>query len=412
MTRDEHQRDTERVSQWRAAGVAGTTSESLGDYGAGIDEATEQRDLSITGDAIPPTKVRRGLTDNLSARHLRSAIWRHALTLADRFRVIRTIDIAVRCFPERDYKAALTAAQRAMRGLVKADLLKRYRTDRFQTVYGLTQRGADWLRDLDHEAAASVRRVSDMTNPEHRLWSQFLVLAAEARGLRAWTEAELMQHLASTCPGDTDASRGLLMLMATTPSGSSTKALRPDALVAESDGATWLEVDRSARGSDRAADLRGLALSVGSKLADGQVLRRVVVFTRTERIGRRVQAALRQAAEHAADAALVKGRRQLKQTPSGEFEVWLTEDRVHRDRRVSLVDRLAGHVVVQALPVWLPKLRLDGRGGSSTAGWMGENYLPYRRPGLTAWPTLTSPLLGTHSSTAQIAPVESVATRS
>lgn len=330
----------------------------------------------------------------VAAPRLRDAIRLSTLSLANRFRVIRTVDVAVRCFPERDYKAALTAAQRAMRGLVKADLLRRYRTDRFQTVYGLTQRGADWLHEQDREAAASVRRVSDMTNPEHRLWSQLLVLAAEARGLQAWTEGELMQRLVSLNPAATAAATGLIQVSAATTSGKRCKALRPDALLAEGDGATWLEVDRSARGSDRAADLRALVLSVGGQLADGQVLRRVVVFTRTERIRRRVVAVLDQAAERSKDAALAKGRRQVRRTPAGDFEVWLTEDRRHRDRRVSLVDRLAGYVVVQALPVWLPKLRLDGRGGWSMAGWMGENYLPYRRPvEAPPWPELQSPLL-------------------
>ena len=139
--------------------------------------------------------VARGLTQTVSSTALRSAIWKRALTVANRFRVIRTVDVAAACFPERDYKAALTAAQRAMRGLVKASLVQRYRTDRFQTVYGLTQRGAQWLQDADVDAAASVRRVSDMSNPEHRLWAQFLVLCAEARGLKAWTEAELLQLL-------------------------------------------------------------------------------------------------------------------------------------------------------------------------------------------------------------------------
>ncbi len=74
-----------------------------------------------------------------------------ALKLANRFRVVRTIDVAVGCFAERPFKAALTAAQRAMRGMVKDDLLRRYRTDRFQTVYGLSGKGADWLvrREVD-----------------------------------------------------------------------------------------------------------------------------------------------------------------------------------------------------------------------------------------------------------------------
>ncbi len=314
--------------------------------------------------------------------------------MADRFRVIRTVDLAVACFPERDFKAALTAAQRAMRGLVKASLLRRYRTDRFQTVYGLTQHGARWLHDADIEAAASVRRVSDMSNPEHRLWSQFLVLAAEARGLQAWTEPELMQSLNRDLQDSKPSVQGLLRVTLTTPGSKAAKYLRPDAVFAEGDGWTWVEVDRSVRGSDRAADLRALVLSVGADLASGQPLRRVVVFTRTDRILRRVVATMRQVVQQAGQGALVRGRRQLREMGGGLYEVWLTTDRRHRDGRVSLVDQLAGHVVIQQLPVWLPKVRLDGRGTSSTEGWLGENYLPYRRPScMSAWAHPRSPLL-------------------
>lgn len=341
-------------------------------------------------------RVQRGLTQVVSSTHLRNAIRTRALQLANRFRVIRTIDVALACFPERDYKAALTAAQRAMRGLVKDSLLRRYRTNRFQTVYGLTQKGASYLHELDIDAAASVRRVCDMTNPEHRLWAQFVTLAAEARGLPAWTESELMQMLDRRPQAAKGSTQGMLRVEVKTPKATTSKFLRPDALLSEQDGATWVEVDRSARGSDRAADLRALVLAVGADLADGSSLRRVVVFVRTDRIRRRVLAQLSQVVQATKDSALVRGRRQARQAGGGVVEIWLTEDRKHRDGRLSLVDRLAGHVFVQQLPVWLPKLRLDGRGADSTAGWMNDNYLPYQRPPeMPAWPRPSSPMLST-----------------
>lgn len=356
--------------------------------------AASEESEGAADDAAGPRRVSRGLTSVVPSTQLRSAIWTRALTLANRFRVIRTVDIAVACFPEREYKAALSAAQRAVRGMVKASLLRRYRTDRIQTVYGLTQQGADWLKDADIDAAASVRRVSDMTNPEHRLWSQFLVLAAEARGLQAWTEAELLLALNRGLAAGKPAVQGLLRVQLHNPKQESTRLLRPDALIAEHDGATWLEVDRSARGSERAASLRALALSIGARLADGQVLSKVVVFTRTERIRRRVMALLAQTELGSKDAALTHGRRQLRRASDDSYEVWLTRERKHRDGRASLVDQLAGHVIVQPLPVWLPKVRLDGRGTSSTAGWFAENFLPYRRkPDMTPWPAPRSPLL-------------------
>ena len=153
---------------------------------AGNTECTDSRVTAVTSngttdkDAMAVTQLQghapaapkqpppRGATAHMSSLALRDAIYERSLLLANRFRVIRTIDIAAACFPDRPFKAALTAAQRAVRGLVKGDLLRRYRTDRFQTVYGLTQRGVDWLVDHGYDAASSVRRVSDMTNPEHR----------------------------------------------------------------------------------------------------------------------------------------------------------------------------------------------------------------------------------------------------
>ncbi|WP_200896978.1 hypothetical protein [Paracidovorax citrulli] len=332
--------------------------------------------------------VSRGITARVGAWPLQQAIWLRSLTLVDRFRVIRTIDVAVHCFAERPFKAALSAAQRAVRGMVKAGLLARYRTDRFMTVYGLTQRGADWLDDHGVEAAASVRRVTDMTNPEHRLWAQFLVLCAEARSLQAWTEPELLKALAERAKPNHEASQGLLIVHVTMGGKRRRVQLRPDAAALEPDGGlTWFEVDRSARGSDRAASLRALVLSVGAPTALGLPLRRVIVHTRTERIRRRVLASLAALAEGTASVGLAEGRRRLLPKGDGCFEVWLTVEQSVPDGRVRLVDLLVGHVLVQELPVWLPRVRLDGRGAHSTSGWFNENVLPYSRPsGLPTWP--------------------------
>lgn len=398
-TRTIDPRGIEQDALWHGHDAEDALKGSIGGTATAVAGAVSDASPEFDRSSKKGPRVQRGLTMEVSSTQLRVAIWTRALRLADRFRVIRTVDVAVKCFPERDYKAALTAAQRAMRGLVKASLLRRYRTDRFQTVYGLTQAGVRWLQDADIEAAASVRRVCDMTNPEHRLWSQFLVLAAEARGLQSWTEPELMQLLNRDVQGSKLAVHGLLRVAVATAKGTATKFLRPDALFAETDGATWVEVDRSARGSDRGADLRALVLSVGADLADRRILRRVVVFARTDRIRRRLVASLTLTVHHTREGALACGRRQLRHVGDGLYEVWLTSDQKHRDGRVSLVDRLAGHVVVQLLPVWLPKLRLDGRGTNSTAGWMSENYLPYRRPScMQSWTRPASPLLGVSGS--------------
>ena len=338
--------------------------------------------------------VPRGLTAQVSTLALQDRIWNRSLLLVDRFRVIRTIDIAVHCFAERPFKAALSAAQRAVRGMVKAHLLARYRTDRYMTVYGLTQQGVQWLEDRGFEASASVRRVTDMTNPEHRLWSQFLTLCAEARGLQAMTEQELLLSLNRDMRPEQSPLQGLLHVSTRSAGKRQHLTLRPDALAMEPDGITWFEVDRSARGSDRAASLRALVLSMGAKTTLGQPLRRVVVFSRTSRIHQRVMATLDGLVKDSATVGLMEGRRQLMLVETGFYEVHQSVEVKLRDGRSQLQDRLAGHVIVQELPVWLPKVRLDGRGDWSMRGWFNENYLPYKRPVvMPPWQRPGSPLL-------------------
>lgn len=339
--------------------------------------------------------VHRGLSAQLSTTQLQSSARLRALLMLNRFRVMRTIDVAVHCYPERPFKAALTAAQRCVRGLVKEQLIRRYKSDRFQTIYGLTTRGADWLKDHGHEgAASSVRRVSDMTNPEHRLWLQLLVLAAEARGLRAETEQELLRRLNRNIGPGQPSVQGLLDVTLRSEGRTLVRTLRPDAALREPDGVTWVEVDRSKRGGEREASLRALSLSVGALLRDGQKLRRVVVFCRNERIQGRALSLLRGLAHDTRNMVLVNGRRSLTEVAPGTFEVLAAQTVKLPNGRV--VDKTvhAGHVVIQLLPTWLPKARITAGEALRCDGWMHDDYLPYRRAGTgSAWSALTSPLL-------------------
>lgn len=337
-----------------------------------------------------PPPPSRGMAARVHSSILKERIRIKALGLAHRFRVIRTIDVAVACFAERPFKAALTAAQRAMRGMVKDELLRRYRTDRFQTVYGLTGSGVAWLEERDIDSVASVRRVSDMSNPEHRLWAQFVTLCSEVRGLRAYTEQELLLlHADEERPA-----QGLLSVSIHMSRGERRLELRPDAAAVEADGVTWFEVDRSPRGADRAASLRALILATGRNTRLGEPLRRVIVLTRTPRIQNRVLATLDALVRDSKDFSLMEGRRVLIPRGPDAYEVMCTQEEVLCDGRTRLVDSLVGHVIVQPLPVWLPKVRMDGRGGHAVDGWFDENYLPYRRlPSMQAWPVLGSPLL-------------------
>ena len=338
--------------------------------------------------------VARGMTALVHSSDLQERIRMRALSLANRFRVIRTIDVAVACFAERPFKAALTAAQRATRGMVKEELLRRYRTDRFQTVYGLTSKGVEWLDARGIEASASVRRVADMSNPEHRLWAQFLTLCCEVRGLNAHTEQELMQILARGAGETTATVQGLLRVSVPMTRGARRLDLRPDAVAIEPDGVTWFEVDRSARGADRAASLKALVLAIGRQTQLDEPLRRVIVLTRTPRIDNRVRASLNALALESQNFALTEGRRLLRPVGPGIYAVIRTEEEVLRDGRTRLVDLCAGHVIVQPLPVWLPKVRLDGRDGHACDGWFDENYLPYvRATPMPSWQPPPSPLL-------------------
>lgn len=345
--------------------------------------------------------VHRGLSAQLSTKELQSSARLRALLMLNRFRVMRTIDVALLCYPERSFKAALTAAQRAVRGMVKEQLIRRYKSDRFQTIYGLTARGAEWLRDHGQEGAeSSVRRVSDMTNPEHRLWLQLLVVAAESRRLVAETEQELLRRLNQHVGPGQKTVQGLLSVNVRMDGRTLERTLRPDALLKEPDGSTWIEVDRSKRGAEREASLRALSLSVGALLRDGQKLRRVVVFCRNERIQGRALALLRGLAQGTQAKELVDGRRSFREVAPGTFEVLAADTVRLSDGRTLDKTVHAGHVVIQLLPTWLPKARITAGAAVRCDGWMHDDYLPYRRAGTgSTWQALTSPLLASTPGT-------------
>lgn len=341
--------------------------------------------------------VQRGITAQVSTTALQCSARERTLLLLNRFRVIRTIDVAVLCYPERSFKAALTAAQRAVRGMVKEQLIRRYKSDRFQTIYALTARGARWLQERGHEnAMSSVRRVSDMTNPEHRLWLQLLVVAAEARGLQAETEQELLRRLnlnARVRRGERTI-QGLLNVRVLLGGRCIERTLRPDALLREPQGATWVEVDRSKRGAEREASLRALALSVGAPLQDGQTLNRVVIFCKNERIQGRALALLRELERASQNNVVLDGRRSLKEVCPGTFEVTAELENTLPDGRIFYKKVRVGFVVIQLLPTWLPNARFNVNETFRCDGWMDDDYLPYRRAGTGhVWPALTSPLL-------------------
>jgi len=321
-----------------------------------------------------------------------------ALSAFNRLRVMRTVDLTAVCFPEREFKTSLKAAQDAMKRLKKRKHVKPYLTDRRQHIYGLTKKGADWLADYGIQACSSVRRVSDMKNPVHRLWSNFIAVCCAARGLTAHNESEVLKKLAKQqVEGEgrgPELSAGLLAVEFVSGQKRVLRQLRPDVLAEEQDGATWFEVDWSTRCDERARSQSELFASVGARLANGQPLRRVVVFAGDQSIlkqaATRARRLVRPVSELEYDAS---GSPAFRETAPGCFEVWKSVRVQLKDGRILNQSKLVGHVLLQLLPVWLPRVRLDARNKYSTDGWLAENYLPYARPqGMAPWPALTSPL--------------------
>lgn len=330
-----------------------------------------------------------------SPRARQADIRLRVLRVTNRFRQVRSIDVAAALFPEREFKAALSAAQRAMGRLVRDKMLTRYRSLSGQTYYALAKRGADLLREnsannpKDGQAEPSASRACEKTNPEHALWSAFAVACCEARGMTAFTERELLPRFSA---GRGGAPR--YPLRYTAPDGRP-KGLMPDVLALEPDGQSvvWFEIDRSARGAQRLDDLVGLVGRLGSSVDLGNgtrgVLRRVVVWCKTPGILRRNRTHL-------------TGRMPTKRGPVPRLRVGIADESalrhrgndvydMHKDVDVTLpkgwVQRqtlVVGQLHLQLLPTHLPGYSYrHGR----ARGWFDDGGLPYR-PTDADWPPL------------------------
>jgi hypothetical protein len=212
--------------------------------------------------------------------------------------------------------------------------------------------------------------------------------------LNALTEQELLRELNAGAKLGDPLVQGLLKVTTEQGKRAGTLNLRPDALCRESDGTTFFECDISKRGNDREASLAAEFMAIGRKLSDGSALRRVVVMCKTERIRKRAIAVMARLMAAHNPQVLTTGRRHFVEIEQGTYEVWAAVDEPLLDGRTQLVDKLVGHVIVQLLPIWLPKVRIDATNTHSLEGWFGENYLPYRRPkSLGDWKQLSSPLV-------------------
>ncbi|WP_231480659.1 hypothetical protein [Thiomonas sp. FB-Cd] len=78
----------------------------------------------------------------------------------------------------------------------------------------------------------------------------------------------------------------------------------------------------------------------------------------------------------------MEGRQHIRRYGDGVYEVWTAIPFKRKDGRTVLVDERS-HVIVQMLPTWLPKVRIDASNRWSCDGWFNDNYLPYKRPPTT-----------------------------
>lgn len=319
-----------------------------------------------------------------------------ALQLVNRFRQLRSLDLAAGLFPEREYKAALSAVQRITKALVARKMLRRYRSLSGQTYYALGEPGARTLResgdDSDERASASASRVCEKTNPEHDLWAAFAVLCSEARGMKAINEKELIPHLV-----DKQNPHKRRKLLTIRDGRGQCKGLMPDALAYSGNTLVWYEIDRSERGSVRLADLLALICSCGVQLSLGSdehpsvlTLTHIIVMCKTERIYRKHVAYVTGANPKTGVPRLcvLGGQPALNQVAPGVYEVMRDVEQRHGDGRVSLQSKTVGKVHFQMLPVWLPGFSY--RPGSRHDGWFADGYLPFKNAP-RGWPALSSP---------------------
>jgi hypothetical protein len=307
-----------------------------------------------------------------------------ALRLVNRFRQLRSIDLAAGLFPEREFKAALSAVQRLTKSLVELRMLLRYRSLSGQTYYGLGEVGARWLRqngdESDGDAHASASRVCEKTNPEHALWSALVTLCCEARGLWAMSEKELIPHLVL----GPDFRQRHQMLVVSDERGKP-KALMPDAIAHDGRNLVWAELDRSERGSARLSDLAALVRNCGREVNLGAAhtssalrLRHVVVLCKTERIYRKHLAYVTGVNPSTGTPRLrnLGGQSALRQVAPGVYDVLGDVEKRLVDGRVALQREVVGRVHFQMLPTWLPGFSY--RPGSRHDGWLTDGYLPFK----------------------------------
>jgi hypothetical protein len=188
-----------------------------------------------------------------------------ALLLMDRLRFIRTIDLAFHLYANRTFTAALAAANNLIKRLTRNGFVSAHTTRvGGMRIYGIAQSGVNFLRDHTGHEAKAHRSLRDVKNPEHRLWANLIVIAAEARGLSAMTESEVLRYerergeVVSDGRGGESVIPRKLLTVINRREPDKRKGLTPDAMLLHGSDRIVIEIDNSKRSADRAADLRAL----------------------------------------------------------------------------------------------------------------------------------------------------------
>ena len=299
-----------------------------------------------------------------------------ALSELYRYRILRTLDLAFALYPDRTLTAALAAASNLAAGLVKDKLVRRHVTRDGLSIYGLTQAGANMLHENGLEDAKAHRSLAEIRHPEHRLWANLLVIAANARGTGAATEGEVLKYEYECGEKTLDANFNIIscipqkLLRVRLPDNADGtpryKGLTPDALLTEHNAHTWIEVDMSKRSSDRVSDLQRLINAIGSKLSNDNVLQRLVIFTKSQRCYTNIKGLLTKRSKEQIEMASLY----LKATGvEGVFEVWYHPSFADDKTGLKATDAFRGWAQVQVLP----NIRQAGE------GWYTANWLPFAR---------------------------------
>lgn len=355
--------------------------------------STQSTDDTMASTAIPPVmqpdkaaKKKRGSGNpaalekaNFASRNTRDVgrIARiTALEHLDRFRFLRSIDFAFALYPTRTLTAALAAASNLVAGLLEDKVARRHVTRDGLVIYGLTQAGANLLHEHGVEDARAHRSLAEIRHPEHRLWANLVVIAANSRAMGGATESEVLKYEYEVGEKTMDTNGRVLTcipekllryrLSSTGDETPRYKGLTPDALVTVNNEATFIEIDMSKRGTDRVTDLLRLINFIGSPLTNGRILSRVAIFTKSHRCYTHINGLLTKRSNEQREM----GSLYLKTTGvDGVFQAWYHPSFADDKSGLKATDSFRGWAQVQMLP----NIRQAGE------GWYSANWLPFAR---------------------------------